>query len=223
MTLTLYSLLVFFHILLFVFWLGADLGVAILGAQFRNQSYSIAERITLLKTLTMVDMGPRSAWALMIGSTLSLLKTGGYWDLPPPVIGLAWVISFTWLWLVWSAHKAGQTPYAAKLKKIEFGLKWGLASFYLSLGSLSLITGAPIAPNWLASKALLFGFIFIAAILIDIRFKMVGPLLVTLIETGSSEATETPLLMAMNRTRFWVRLTYLLLVLTAFIGTTQFF
>jgi len=219
----LYAVLVYFHILLFVFWLGADLGVAILGGQFRKRRYSIEERLTLLKLLVMTDMGPRTAWALMIASTISLVAVGGYWAVPFWGILLAWAISLFWLWLAWSAYKAGQTPYAAKLKKIEIVLKWGLAAFYLSLGSMSLTMNTPLEPNWLASKAFLFGLIFVAAILIDIKFKPVGPLLMTLIEKGSSEDTEAPLLRTMNASRFWVRITYALLLIVGFIGTTKFF
>jgi len=203
----LYSVLVFFHILLFVFWLGADLGVAILGEQFRQREYSIQERLTLLKILVITDMGPRTAWALMIASTISLVAVGGYWAVPFWGILLAWAI----------------TPKATRLKKIEMLLKWGLAAFYLSLGSISLTMNTPLEPNWLASKALLFGFIFIAAILIDVMFKPVGPALMELVEKGSSDATEVPLLTIMNRSRVWVRVTYLLLIIVAFIGTTKFF
>ncbi|WP_371398127.1 hypothetical protein [Fretibacter rubidus] len=218
---TLYGSLVFFHILLFVFWLGADLGVAILGDHFRKRSYSIEERLTILKLLVITDMGPRTAWALMIASTISLVAAGGYWAVPLWGVVAAWAVSLGWLWLVWAAHLAGQTPKATKLKKIEMVLKWGLAAFYLGLGGLSLVTNAPLEPNWLASKALLFGLIFVAAILIDVMFKPVGPLLMALIEKGSSEETEAPLLKTMNKSRFWVRMTYLLLVIVGFIGTTQ--
>lgn len=218
---TLYGVLVFFHILLFVFWLGGDLGVAILGSHFRKRHYSIQERLTILKLLVVTDMGPRTVWALMIGSTISLVAAGGYWDVPKWGVALAWAVSLTWLWLVWTAHLAGQTPKAARLKKIEMALKWGLAAFYLGLGLLSLVTDAPLEPNWLATKAFLFGTIFVAAILIDVMFKPVGPLLMQLIEKGSSDMTEEPLLKTMNRSRFWVRMTYLLLVIVGFIGTTK--
>ena len=218
---TLYGLLVFFHILLFVFWLGADLGVAIAGAQFRKQSYSVPERLAILKLLVLTDMGPRSAWALMIASTISLVAAGGYWDVPVWGIILAWLISLSWLWLVWAAHKAGQTPEAAQLKKIEMGMKWVLAVFYLGLGTLSLATNAPLEPDWLASKAIIFGLIFAAAIMIDIKFKPVGPLLGQLIEQGSGGPVEAPLLKTMNKSRFWVRVTYLLLIVIAFLGTVK--
>ena len=221
---TLYSLMVFFHILLFVFWLGGDLGVAILGEQFRKRKiYSLQERLTILKILVINDLGPRYAWALMIGSTISLVKTGGYWDVPTWGIALAWGISLYWCRLVYLAHKAGQTDKAKTLRKYEMILKWVLAAFYLGLGAVSLVTNAPLAENWLATKAVIFGIIFVAAIMIDVMFKPVGPLLMAVIEKGSSDETEEPLLKTMGKARIWVRVTYVLLIVIAFIGSTKSF
>lgn len=219
----LYIWALFLHILLYVFWLGGDLGVAVLGAQFRNrQDYTLDQRLALLKVLVMVDMGPRTAWALMVGSSISLAHLGGYWVLPGWALALAWAISGIWLYLVWAAYKAGQTPKATQLKKIEMVLKWALAAGYLYLGFVSLVLDDPIVPDWLAWKALFFGLIFIAAIMIDVRFKPVGPALMALIEKGSSDETEGPLRAVMDRSRFWVRVTYILLVIIGFIGTSKF-
>lgn len=224
MTLSLISILVFFHIILFVFWLGGDLGVAILGDHFRKRDrYSVQERMTILKLLVINDLGPRYAWALMIASTISLVKAGGYWALPNWSVILAWGVSIAWCWIIYAAHKAGQTEQGKKLRKLEMSLKWVLAAFYLGLGITSLATNAPLEPNWLAAKAFLFGLIFVAAILIDVMFKPVGPLLMAVIEKGSSDETEIPLLKTMNKSRFWVRMVYLLLIIVAFIGTTKLF
>jgi len=221
---TLLGVLVFFHILLFVFWLGGDLGVAILGGHFRKRdTYSLQERLTILKLLVINDLGPRYAWALMVASSISLVTVAGYWNVPIWGVVLAWAISLAWCWLIHAAHKAGQTDQGKKLRKIEVILKWFLAAAYLGLGLISLVTNAPLEPNWLASKAFLFGLVFVAAILIDVMFKPVGPLLMTVIEKGSSDETEIPLLKTMNKSRFWVRMVYLLLVIIAFIGTTKFF
>lgn len=224
MSLTLISVLAFFHIILFVFWLGGDLGVAILGDHFRKRKdYSITERLTILKLLVITDMGPRIAWCLMIASTISLVKAGGYWDVPLWGVIAAWAVSLLWLWLTLAIHKAGQTPKAAHLKKYDMILKWALAIFYLGLGGTSLAVNAPLEPNWLATKAFIFGLIFVAAIMIDVMFRPVGPLLMAVINEGSSDETEAPLLETMNKSRFWVRMTYVLLVIVAFIGTTKFF
>ena len=209
-----YQILVFLHLLLFVFWLGADVGVFILGQHFRKrQKWSLPQRLALLQLLVNVDIVPRSAWALMVPLTLTMVDAGGWWELPIWGIGLAWIIGG-----IWDAHIHDQTERAKRDNKIESVLKIGLTIFYLGLGIVSLVNGAPLAPLWLATKALMFGLIFAAAIMIDVAFKPVGPMLGTLISEGSSDATEIPLRRTMDRTRVWVWVVYALLLGTAFFG-----
>lgn len=217
-----YPHLVYLHLLLFVFWLGGDLGVFVLGQNFRRRSYSLPERLTLLRMLVAIDMGPRSAWAVMMPSSLTLLYAGGWWpELPLVAVAAGWAIGLGWLWLVWDAHAHDMTPRATRDRRIEGGLRWLLMGFYLALGGVSLVTGEPLAPTWLATKALLFGLIFAAAIMIDHAFKPVGPQLIALIEQGSSDATEIPLRATMDGTRRWVLLVYLLLFATSWLGVVK--
>ncbi|MEE4349046.1 MAG: hypothetical protein V2J26_02350 [Pacificimonas sp.] len=219
---TLYTILVFSHLLLFVLWLGADVGVFLLGQHFRKRTeYSLDQRVALLKLLVLVDMTPRSAWALMVPLSLSVVDVGGWWDAPGWLVWGAWIIGGFWLYIVWDAHWHDQTPRAARNRAIEGWLRWIVGGFYLWLGAQSLLTDAPLGPDWLAWKALLFGLIFVAAIMIDVTFKPVGPLLVAVMEKGSSDETEIPLLRTMNRTRWWVWAVYLLLLITAFLGNVK--
>jgi hypothetical protein len=218
-----YHLLVFAHVLLFVFWLGADLGVFILGQHFRRRSYSMPERLTILKLLVITDMGPRTAWCLMVPVSITLVAAGPYggWALPFWAVAASWIVGLGWLWLVWDAHAHDQTARARRDRKIENWLKYGLTAFYLWLGLASLVTGAPLAERWLAWKALLFGGIFAAAIMIDVAFRPVGPLLMALVAQGSSDATEVPLRRTMDRTRLWVFGVYALLFVTAYLGVVK--
>ncbi len=218
----LYPNLIYLHLLLFVLWLGGDLGVFVLGQHFRRRSYSLPERLTLLKLLVAIDMGPRSAWALMVPVSLSMLYAGSWWPgLPLAVVALAWGIGLFWLWLVWDAHGHDMTPRAARDRRIEGWLRYALAAFYLGLGGLSLATGAPLAPHWLAVKALLFGLIFVAAIMIDVAFRPVGAQLGALIAQGSSDAMEVPLRATMDGTRRWVFAVYALLFVTSYLGLVK--
>lgn len=218
----LYPILVFVHLLLFVLWLGADVGVFVLGQHFRRRhSYSLDQRLALLKLLVEVDMVPRTAWALMVPITLSVVTAGGYWQVPGWGLALSWLLGAVWIALVWDAHLHDQTPRAARNRKIESVLRYVLAAFYLVLGSVSLLQGAPLAPQWLATKALMFGLIFVAAIMIDVSFKPVGKQLGALISQGSSDTTELPLLRTMNQTRIWVWIVYLLLLATAYLGVVK--
>ena len=84
-----------------------------------------------------------------------------------------------------------------------------------------MLVGAPLAPEWLAWKALMFGLIFVAAIMLDITFKPVGALLAAVMEKGSSDETEVPLRRTMDKTRIWVWMVYVLLLVTAFLGNVK--
>lgn len=217
-----YPTLLFVHLLLFVLWLGADVGVFVLGQHFRKRAvYTLDQRLALLKLLVEVDMVPRTAWALMVPVSLSVVRLGGFWVMTDALLAGAWVIGGIWIWLVWDAHLHDQTPRAKRDRRIEFYLKIALAGFYLVLGGVSLAMAAPLAAPWLALKALLFGLIFAAAIMIDVAFKPVGPLLARLLAEGSNDATEVPLLRTMNRTRWWVWTVYLLLLITAYLGLVK--
>lgn len=217
-----YPTLVFAHLLLFVLWLGADVGVFLLGQHFRRRrAYSLDQRLALLKLLVLVDMTPRTAWALMVPVSLAVAHAGGWWAVPLAVQAAAWMIAGVWLFLIWDAHIHDQTPRAARDRWLEFWLKLVVTAGYLGVGLVSVATGAPIAQGWLAWKALLFGLIFVAAIMIDVQFKPVGAQLGRLIAEGSSDATELPLLRTMNRTRRWVWCVYALLVATAWLGTVK--
>jgi hypothetical protein len=218
----LYPTLVWFHVLLLVFWLGADLGVFLLGQHFRKrETYTVEQRLALLKLLVITDMGPRSAWALMVPSSLLLLKVGGWWPGMPRWLLLAGLgLGLAWLALVWYAHIHDQTAKAKAARAVENPLKLLLMGFYLTLGAVSLHQGTPLT-GFVAWKALLFGSIFAAAIMIDLAFKPVGPQLMALIQQGSSDETELPLRATMDRTRLWVQLTYLLLFATSWLGVTK--
>lgn len=217
-----YHFLVYIHLLLFVLWLGADIGVYVLGQHFRRrESYTLDQRIVMLRLLVKIDMVPRTAWALMVPISLSLVEHGGWWDVPLWLLVIAWGMGFFWLFLVWDAHLHDMTPRAARDRAIESRLRWLTGIFYLWLGIQSLIVDEPLAPNWLAMKALLFGCIFVAAIMIDVAFKPVGAQLAKLLEHGSRDETEIPLRQSMDRTRIWVWTVYVLLLLTALLGNTK--
>lgn len=217
-----YPSLVYFHLFLFVLWLGGDVGVFLAGQHFRKrQIYTLDQRIVLLKLLVLIDMTPRTAWALMVPVSLSVVSLGGFWAVPGVVLSLAWAAGLIWLWLVWDAHWHDMTPRAARNRRIEFWLKNAITVGYLGLGILSLATGAPLMEKWLATKALLFGLIFVAAIMIDVAFKPVGPQLARLLKEGSSDETEVPLRATMDRTRTWVFIVYVLLIVTSYLGTVK--
>lgn len=216
-----YDILVYAHVLAFVFWLGGDLGVALLGSAFRDRSKSLETRLEILRLLGVVDMGPRTAWVAMVPLSITLVDVGGYWDVPTALVIGAWLIGAAWMALTWRIHLASPGPATAKLKTFEFWVKIAITCFYGTLGILALLGQGPLQANWLGYKALTFAAIFVVAIMIDVAGKPVGPLLMKVIEEGSSDLTEIPLRRAMDKARLWVWATYILLIIVGFLGTVK--
>jgi hypothetical protein len=216
-----YDLLVYAHVLAFVLWLGGDLGVAILGSAFRDRSKSLETRLEILRLLGVVDMGPRSAWVAMVPLSITLVDVGGYWDVPMPILIGAWVVGGAWMALTWRIHLLGPGAQSASLRIWEFWLKIAIACAYGTLGLMALAGLGPLQANWLGYKALTFAGIFVVAIMIDVAGKPVGPLLMKVIEEGSSDVTEIPLRRAMDKARLWVWATYVLLLVIGYLGSVK--
>jgi hypothetical protein len=217
----LYDILVYAHVLAFVFWLGGDLGVAVLGAAFRDRSKSLETRLEILKLLAIVDMGPRTAWVAMVPLSITLVDVGGYWDAPNALVIGAWVVSAVWMWLTWSIHLKGPGGDTNALKSAELVIKIAITLGYGALGVSAIMGNGPLEANWLGYKALTFAGIFVVATMIDVASKPVGPLLMKLIAEGSSDETEVPLRKAMDYARLYVWATYALLFVIGYLGSVK--
>jgi len=217
-----YQQFVFIHLLLFVFWFGGDLGVFVLGQQSRRSSvYSLQERLTLLKVLVMVDMGPRTCIAFMVPISLTIAHMGGWWLIPKWLLGAGWLIGGVLLWAAWTSFLKQGEPIAQTAKTIDFWVQVAMIAFYGGIGVFSLATGDPIVHRWLAFKTLLYSLIFVMAVMIDISYRPIGPALQKLISEGSSPETEAPVLAIQNRTRKWVLSIYVLLFAIGYVGVTK--
>lgn len=217
-----YDNLVFLHLLLFVFWLGGDVGVFILGQQSRRSDvYSLKERMTLLKVLVMVDMAPRTCIALMVPVSLTLTNAGGWWDVPNGILVMGWIVGATLMVATWTVFLNNGSPKAAIFKKLDFWLQVAMAIFYGSIAVSSLSGNGPIADTWLAAKTMLYSLIFVTAIMIDISYRPIGPALAQLMNSDGDPEAEAFVLSIQNRTRKWVLTIYGLLFVIGYIGAVK--
>jgi hypothetical protein len=216
-----YDLLVYAHVLAFVFWLGGDLGVAILGSAFRDRTKPLATRLEILRLLATVDMGPRTAWVAMVPLSITLVSVGGYWAVPLWLVVGSWVIGAIWMALTWAIHVRDPSSQTDILKTFEFWLKIAITLGFGVLGVSAIMGYGPLEANWLGWKALTFAAIFVVATMIDVAGRPVGPLLMKLINEGSSDATEVPLRRAMDTARLWVWATYVLLFVIGYLGSVK--
>ncbi|MBL8644039.1 MAG: hypothetical protein JNK21_08890 [Rhodospirillaceae bacterium] len=151
-----YRVVAFLHVLLFAYWLGADLGVFLHGKRLTRDDIPLDERLRTREIGVLIDMAPRSALVLMVPVGFTLASN---WGLPLTAlqIGLLWVFGLAWLWLVWEVHHKKNEPVGKSLQRIDFAIRYAVLAVMLGVGGYSLFTGAPVASTWLAVKMVLFG------------------------------------------------------------------
>ena len=216
-----YGVWKFIHILLLVYWLGADLGVFILARAVRNASLSFDQRVLLLKYAMIIDFLPRICFALMLPSGLHLADSSGYVDVPLFAFVFAWVLAAAWLWLLMALARAEGTPRQAELGRINLAGQAVVGVVIIGAGLALLFGFGPAAAPWLALKVLLFGLIFPCAIMIDVEFRPVGPAFGRLAAEGSTPEIEAVITRTVDRAVWWVLAIYALVIVITFLGAVQ--
>ena len=216
-----HSLWVFVHILLLVYWLGADLGVFLLSRAAARSTLSFAERAFALKTAVAIDTTPRLCFALMFPVGLHVSDSGGFVEAPTWALALSWTISLAWIALLLLLGASEGKPRAAALNRAHLGLQAILLLVVGWMGLQSVLGHGPFPPGWLATKVLLFGWIFALGIGIDFAFRPVLPAFMRLASEGSKPDIETAIGSAVNGAIRYVLALYALLLVIAFLGTTK--
>ncbi|WP_226635004.1 hypothetical protein [Novosphingobium profundi] len=162
-----HRVVVFFHILLFVYWLGADLGVLLNGVIGNRGRISDSGRAALREAADWVDMGPRTCMVLMVAVGLTLARAWGF-PLSAGKLAGVWILDLVWLGLVWGLFLRRGTPLAKKLFWADLALRGIVTVLFLGLGISSFLFGSPVELGWLAAKLVLFGTLVLLGVIIRI-------------------------------------------------------
>jgi hypothetical protein len=151
-----YLVLVYTHIVLFVYWLGADLGVYVTSKYVADRKLGLDERFRFMNALMICDMGPRTALILIGPVGLEMARLIGVIEVGPAIGGIAWLVSFIWLGLNWWMFYNDRHPMTPKLRQGDLYLRYLLIAGLAVFAIYSMINGGPITTMWLSVKLLVF-------------------------------------------------------------------
>jgi len=160
---SLFLIIKFVHVLIFVYWLGGDLGVWIAGKYMQRSDLSIDERIRAREIGVLVDMAPRTCNVLMVPVGFTLASSWGS-PLPGWFIAFIWIFSAGWLWMVWEIHNRRKDPTIKALMKHDLNVRYVVGTTILFYGLYNLFGGGAIEEQWLAAKITLYGLILFTGI-----------------------------------------------------------
>jgi hypothetical protein len=156
-----YPLLRFAHVLLFAYWLGADLGVFLAGGVMSRPGLPVPERNRIRALLMDIDLAPRVALIgmLPVGFQLSLA-----WGAPLPAAWVpgVWLVAALWIAMALAIHFGHGGPVIGRLLKLDLVLRVGLLLGFGLLAWREWRDPAGEVPLWLVLK-----FVVVAAIVVD--------------------------------------------------------
>lgn len=157
------ALITFLHVLVFVYWLGGDLGVFYLSRTVTNAQASVADRQLAVKLLLHLDMAPRIALILTFPSGALLASAAGWWPMSGLTLAALWAAALGWLALAWFVHVTGQEV----LRKLDMAVRITVLAGLIGVIALATI------PLFLKVK---IGLLAIALVLGLIVRRCLGPL-----------------------------------------------
>jgi len=209
------------HILVFVFWLGADVGVFTGAWLSRDPSRSFDERSAYLRVSLIVDLLPRSMFAIILPVGLHLTAALGMYTIPGWLFAASWLLAAAWIAAILIIFLREGSVVAHALARVQIVGEFVLGTVIGGIGLVSLFGNGPIREGWLAGKILLLGLLFFIAIVLELAFR---PALVPFVEIGTEGSTperERRYSSAVNRALAVVIVLYATLAATAYLGKVK--
>lgn len=209
------------HIVLFVFWLGTELGVFAATAVAKNASLSFETRQAFVRTARKIHVIPKICFALILPVGIELTGAINVYPLSSGLRVLFWSVAAAWLILIAIRAQKQETPLGTLLGYIEIAFQTLAGAAFVVYGLNSLATGAPIDEPWFAVKLAMFGLVFWAVIAVDVSFRPFFAPFAEIGEEGSTPEREEAVSRAVNQTMVSMVVLYLLIAGIAFLGKVK--
>ena len=152
-----HTLLIYVHLVLFVYWLGPDWGGYVTTHYICKPGLPIEEWRRFLTAMLRIDLVPRSCLILLfpVGLTLAhglvMSPVTGVW------LWLVWAVFLVWLVLSWAVYLNKGPNDGNTFRTIDNRIRWVVAPVLVLGGLYSLMTDSGFGFNWLGLKVMLFG------------------------------------------------------------------
>ncbi len=220
------SLAIFLHILLFVYWLGGDLGVFYASRFITDPTVALPGRNVATKIMHVVDMSPRVCLVLFLPSGVTLMALddlGRDLFLGWPLV-VIWLAGLAWLALVIMDYRKSPQRYAPLVAKVDFIIRSVLVVALLGVAAYTFVVAQPFGvdsnPKWLAGKVAAYAICIFGGLMIRVRLRPFGAAYAEL-QTGSTPEVEATLARSIQGSLPFVYLVWTMVLIAAFLGVVK--
>lgn len=205
-----------FHILLFVYWLGGDLGVFYSSKFIADGTRGVEARRTAADIMLFVDQAPRICMALTLPVGFHLCWRLGLVDMSGYSVVGVWVFGLLWVATVIKLHIShGQ---ALILTKVDWWGRVAVISGLLGLAIHSLTAEGLIKVDWVAWKLIVFAGLMVMGLMIRVKLKPFGPAFGKLVTSGADDEVNATITASLARVKPFVVTIWVGLLINAALG-----
>jgi hypothetical protein len=208
----------FVHILLFAWWLGADLGVFLGGGAMSRPGLAVTERNRIRDLVMAIDLAPRVALVLMLPVGFTLAVPWGA-PLPARVLPALWIAALAWAAALVFLHFRHDAPAAALLRRLDLAARGAVFAGMLYLGFRGL-RAEEAGSTWLPAKFLVFAAIIAVGMVLRAVSAQWRPAIERLL-AGDTVAGERMLRVRRRKAVVAALSMWFLVAAAAFLGTVK--
>ncbi|MEM9704701.1 MAG: hypothetical protein AAF850_01350 [Pseudomonadota bacterium] len=207
------GLITLLHLLVFVYWLGGDIGAFYASTYLTRADVPLERRLFAAKMLNDIDMAPRTAIILAFPTGFSVALAKGWIEAPIVLAATFFVVAFFWLSVVWRLHS--QAPSQA-LGRMDSFIRW-TALIALLAYSLGGMIGAVALPLFITLKCAALAVAIGCGLAIRRVASPLGGALASL-ATGDDATASLAIRSVMSKARPLVIAIWLTLIFAAYLG-----
>lgn len=190
------------HLVLFVFWLGGDLGVFYSSRFVIDPALTPPARSAALGIMSGLDLAPKICLVLFLPSGITLMAMEphdaslfGIEFFPWWMVVAVWLFAAVWLALTVIAHRTHGR--IAGVLRTDLTIRFAVIAAMATAGVYTLVADEPFGvttnPKWLGGKILLYTTAIAAGLGIRMTLRPFGPAFGALMSTGSTAEVEKTL------------------------------
>jgi len=215
-----YRLTLFLHQVLFVFWLGPDIGVYMWSTKVTNAELSPAQRISAGRMMQMIELIPRLCMSLMLTVGGILTEMMGiehpWWQMAGIVL-----LGPVWLTLTILVYTRSGTEQGAQLGRLDELFRWVVIASVIASTGFSVVTERLTDTPWVTAKLLLFAAVVFFGLMMRKRLAPFAAALDKLESDGVSPEIDRAMAVSISRTRAYMFAAWIALAMAAALGMIQ--
>jgi hypothetical protein len=207
------------HLLLFVYWLGGDMGVYYSSGMVIDPKLSDSARLTAAKIMVNLDLVPRICMTLM-------LTVGGVLSekfVPHPMwqtVGM-WLMAPVWLAMVLTIHVNEGKPLAKFVGRVDYWFRWLIVIYLLASVGFSFATGRLTEEPWVGAKLAIFAGLVFCGLMIRVYIPDYVKGIHALAGSSVTDESNVNMAKSLNQCRPYVLAIWAGLIIECYLGVVK--